>query len=198
MSATASISAVLELVEIQLAVFLALLLSVAAVHKMIWSVRARRAAGTLTGIEWRNTGVAVKLATLAELGAAGLLAIPAFRAGGALLAGLLWSVYFALIARSIVVGRRDVDCGCSFGAAHRPLGPFQLLRCASLVLLALIVAGLCLMRTGRDGAVASLGGASGGAAMLIAEGLAAVAMLALYAALDHLMALRPLRAGEIR
>ena len=198
MPASASISGVLELVEIQLAVFLALLLSVAAVHKMIWGARARRAAGALTGMEWRNTGVAVKLAILSELGAAGLLAIPALRAGGALLAASVWSVYFALIARSIVIGRRDVDCGCSFGAAHRPLGPFQLLRCASLVLLALIVAGLSLMRTGRDGAIASLGGASSGAAMLICEGLAAVAMLALYAALDHLVALRPLRAGEIR
>ena len=197
MPATASIWAVLELVEIQLAVFLALLLSVAAVHKMIWGARARRAAGTLTGMEWSRAGVAVKLATFAELGAAGLLAIPAFRAGGALLAALLWSVYFALIARSIVVGRRDADCGCSFGAAHRPLGPYQLLRGASLVLLALAVAALCAMRAGRDAAVASLGGA-GGSAMLISEGLAAVAMLAIYAALDHLMALRPLRAGDIR
>lgn len=198
MTASASISAVLELVEIQLAVFLALLLSVAAVHKLVWGARARRAAGTLTGMAWRSTGVAVTLATLAELGAAGLLAMPAFRAGGALLAAVLWSLYFALIARSIVLGQRDVDCGCSFGAAHRPLGPFQLLRCASLVLLALVVAGLCLVRAGRDGAVASLGGASGGAALLISEGLAAVAMLALYAALDHLMAIRPLRAGGIR
>ena len=40
MPASASISAILELVEIQLAVFLALLLSVAAVHKMIWGARA--------------------------------------------------------------------------------------------------------------------------------------------------------------
>lgn len=198
MPASASISAVLELVEIQLAVFLALLLSVAAAHKMIWHARARRAAGTLTGMAWRGTGVAVALATMSELGAAGLLAVPAYRAGGALLAALLWSVYFALIARSIVVGRRDADCGCSFGAAHRPLGPFQLIRCASLVLLALIVAGLCVMRAGRAGAISSLGSAGGGAAMLVSEGLAAVAMLALYAALDHLMALRPLRTGEIR
>jgi len=197
MPASASISAILELVEIQLAVFLALLLSVAAVHKMIWRARARRAAGALTGMEWSRAGVAVKLATLAELGAAGLLAIPALRVGGALLAALLWSVYFALIARSIVVGRRDADCGCSFGASQRPLGPYQLLRCASLVLLAFLVAGLCVMRAGRDGAVASLGSASG-PAMLISEGFAAVAMLAIYAALDHLMALRPLRAGEIR
>lgn len=198
MPAPASISAVFELVEIQLAVFLALLLSVAAVHKMFWRARARRAAGMLTGMAWRSAGVAVALAALSELGAAGLLAMPAFRADGALLAAVLWSLYFIVIARSIVRGRRDVDCGCSFGAAHRSLGPFQLLRCATLVLLALIVAGLCLMPAGRDGAPAGLGGASGGAAMLITEGLAAVAMLALYAALDHLMALRPLRAGDIR
>ena len=198
MSTPASISAVLELIEIQLAVFLALLLSVAAVHKMIWRARARRAAGALTGIEWRNTGAAVGLAALAELGAAGLLAMPAYRAGGALLAALVWSAYFAVIARSIVIGRRDVDCSCSFGAAHRPLGSFQLLRCASLVLLALVVVGLCGRHAGRDAAAASLVGAGGGAAMLISEGFAAVAMLALYAALDQLMSLRPLRAGEVR
>jgi Methylamine utilisation protein MauE len=198
MPAPASISAVLELVETQLAVFLALLLSVAAVHKIIWRARARRAAGALTGMEWRGTGVAVKLASLSELGAAGLLALPACRPGGAVLAALVWSAYFALIARSIVLGRRDLDCGCSFGAAHRPLGSFQLLRCASLVLLAFVVAALCMSHTDRDGAATTAVDADSGTVMLICEGLAAVAMLALYAALDQLMSLRPLRAGAIR
>jgi|SRR5271166_1097257 len=198
MAAPASLSAVLELVEIQLASFLALLLSIAALHKMFWRSRAQRAASELTGMAWHSAGIAVSLATILELGAAGLLAIPAYRASGALLAASIWSAYFGLIARSIVIGRRDVDCGCSFGAAHQPLGRFQLARCASLSLLALVVAGLCFASAGRDGASASLAGAGSKAAMLICEGLGAVAMLALYAALDHLMALGPLRAGEIR
>jgi|ERR1022692_279779 hypothetical protein len=198
MAASVSISGVLELVEIQLACFLALLLSVAALHKMFWRSRAQRAASELTGIAWRGAGMAASFATVSEIGAAGLLAIPAYRAFGALLAASIWSAYFALIARSIVIGRRDVDCGCSFGAAHRPLGGFQLLRCASLSLLAIVVAALCFASAGRDGASASVAGAGFGAAMLISEALAAAAMLALYAALDHVMALGPLRAGQIR
>jgi hypothetical protein len=189
MTASVSVSAVLKVVEIQLAIFLALLLSVAAVHKMFWGSRAQRAASELTGMAWRSAGLAVRFATLSELGAAGLLAIPAYRAIGALLAASIWGAYFALIARSIAIGRRDVDCGCSFGATHRPLGRFHLLRCASLSSLALVVAGLCF---------ASLGSTSSGAAMLTCEALAAVAMLVLYAALDQVMALGPLRAGGIR
>lgn len=198
MAASASISAVLELVEIQLACFLALLLSVAALHKLFWRSRALRAASEMTGMAWRSAGMAVSLATASELGAAGLLAIPAYRAAGALLAASIWSAYFALIARSIVIGRRDVDCGCSFGAAHRPLGRFELLRCASLSLLAVVVAALCFASAGRGGASESVAGAGSGAAMLVSEALAAGAMLALYAALDHVMALGPLRPGEIR
>jgi hypothetical protein len=165
---------------------------------MFWRSRAQRAASELTGIAWRGAGMAASFATVSEIGAAGLLAIPAYRAFGALLAASIWSAYFALIARSIVIGRRDVDCGCSFGAAHRPLGGFQLLRCASLSLLAIVVAALCFASAGRDGASASVAGAGFGAAMLISEALAAAAMLALYAALDHVMALGPLRAGQIR
>jgi hypothetical protein len=81
--------------------------------------------------------------------------------------------------RAIAEGRRDVDCGCSFGRTRHPLGVFEGARNVVLVAMALLVA-------------ASAGGAPPLAASQL---LAACAFLALYGALDQVMALQPLRRG---
>jgi hypothetical protein len=175
-----------RLLAAQLAWFQAALLGAAAVDKIVrWhdtqSV-VRRFAGIPKGLAVWASAAAVGL----ELAAAVALVVPGSRAAGAATAALLWSVYLGLLLRAIGSDRRDVDCGCSFGtraaAAHRRLGAFQVVRNTALVILAWGVA-----------AVSAQGSASAPASQI----LAAFALLALYAALDQVMALRPLPSGEV-
>ena len=84
--------------------------------------------------------------------------------------------------RAIVRGRRDVDCGCGFGPTGHPLGAFDVARNAVLVAFALLVAGSA---------------ASGAEAVAASQALAGCALLALYGALDQVMALQPLRRGVV-
>ena len=80
-------------------------------------------------------------------------------------------------------GRREVDCGCTFGDTHRQLGAYQVARNAVLAASAVLVA-----------AVSALYGVSSIGAE---QFLAAAALLALYGALDQAMALQAPRAGEL-
>jgi hypothetical protein len=92
-------------------------------------------------------------------------------------------MYGALIVRAIVQGRRDVDCGCSFGPAVKPLGSFQVARNLVLAAVAVFIAAV----SAFHGAVPTQG-------TFLLGGLA---LLALYGALDQVMALQPLRSGEL-
>ncbi len=194
----ASAPAILDALDRQAALFLALLLCVSALHKILWRARAQRATADLTGLAWRGAGIALIVAASAEVGAAGSMLLRATPAFGALLAAAIWSGYCAVIARAIGAGRREIDCGCSFGAEQRPLGRFQLLRAAGLAAIALLVAALGASIAGGDHAAAGLMTDGIGAASRLSQALGALALLALYAALDRVMALGPLRAGALR
>ena len=91
--------------------------------------------------------------------------------------GYLW-----LILRAIAQGRRDADCGCSFGAGQRPLGAYHVARNAGLTGAALLVAA---------------GAASATGPVIASQILAALALLALYGALDEVMSLTAPRAGAL-
>jgi hypothetical protein len=170
---------VMRLLSAQLAAFLALLLAAAAVHKWMRSAQMRNAAQELAGVPRAAAAWAVMAAALGEALAAAMLWVPAYRAAGALLAALIWSLYLALILRAIAQGRRDVDCGCSFGRTRHPLGVFEAARNVLLVAMALLVAAT----------------ARGAPAAAASQLLAACAFLALYGALDQVMTLQPLRRG---
>ena len=176
-----------QVLAAQLALFQALLLAASAFHKAsTWS-------GSL-GIMRQFGGVPRPLASTAlgtviasEFLAALLLLVPDYRAAGAILAAALWTVYLGLILRAVLQNRRDLECGCSFGLpsgpSSRPLGAFQLVRNA---VLAAMAAG-----------IASLSAAAGGVPVELSQVLGGVALLALYGALDQVMALQPLRSGEL-
>jgi hypothetical protein len=170
---------VMRLLSAQLAAFLALLLAAAAIHKWMRSAQLRTAVRELAGVPRAAAAWPVTAAALGEALAAAMLFVPAYRAAGALLAALMWGAYLALILRAISEGRRDVDCGCSFGRTRHPLGVFEAARNAVLIAMALLVA-------------ASAGGARPAAASQL---LAACTFLALYVALDQVMTLQPLRRG---
>lgn len=183
MTAAPSILEVGQLLVVQLAVFAAALLLASGLHKMMRRVRTQAVVHEFAGVPRALAPVAVVAVALLELLASLLLLTPSYRAAGGALAVLIWGGYLALILRAIAQGRRDVDCGCTFGAARRPLGAFQVARNVVLTGAALLVAA---------------GSAVGVTGPVVAsQVLAALALLALYGALDQVMALTPPRGGEL-
>jgi uncharacterized membrane protein YphA (DoxX/SURF4 family) len=167
----------------QVAAFEALLLIASAAHKLVKWPSLQNVVQRFGAVppSWAATALAGTVSS--ELVAGILLVVPAYRTAGAVLAAIIWAAYLALIVRAIVQGRRDVDCGCSFGPTQRPLGSFQVVRNAVLVGFAVLVASGSSM--------------SGSVPVQASQALAACALLALYAALDQVMALQPLRSGEV-
>lgn len=184
MSATTSALDVMRALAVQLAAFQSLLLAIAALHKLVGRSRANKAIHELTGVPLALAPLAVPVIALLELSASAMLCFPSHRTMGGSLAALLWGAYLVSIARAIGQGRRDVDCGCSFGATQRPLGLVQVVRNAVLTSLALLVVVVSVT--------------SGVSPVTAEQGLAAVALLALYGAVDQVIRLRPLRSGEIQ
>jgi hypothetical protein len=129
----------------------------------------------------RATAYGVVTVCALEALSAALLMAPSYRQLGARLAVVVLALYLGLILRAILLGRRDVDCGCSFGAPRRMLGEFEVARNAILLILASLVAV-----AGNPAAPASL-----------SDILAAIAFLALYGAIDQVMGLEPMRKGTV-
>ncbi len=183
MTSVGSALEVARAVTSQLAAFEGLLLIASGLHKLLRRDRLRSVVRDFAGVPAPVAPVMAAMAAGIELLAGVLLCSAGFRAAGAALALVIFGTYLLLIVRALAQGRRDVDCGCSFGDAHGGLGTAQLVRNAVLMIVSLAVAAVS---------------ASGGAAPFgAARVLAALALLALYAALDQVLALKPLRAGEL-
>lgn len=174
--------AALGFLAAQGAAFLALLLAASAVHKASRWRRSLEVVRGFAGVPGPLAAASLGVAVVAELAAGVLLVLPQTRASGAVLAAAVWTVYLALLLRAIFQNRRNVDCGCSFGSSHRSLGAFQVTRNAALACASAAVAA-----ASASGAVP---------AVAASQLLGAAALLALYGALDQVMALQPLRAGE--
>jgi hypothetical protein len=182
---------VLQALAAQLGAFESLLLLASALHKALTFRRLATVVGRFAGLRQSLVPVALAGSAALEVAAGGLLWVPGLHALGAVLAVVVWAGYLALIVRAIAAGRRDADCGCSFGAAPKLLGAYQVTRNTVLLGLAVFVAvDAWWMRGLGQGAAGGLAGILG------SELLAAGALLALYGALDQVMALQPLRGGE--
>jgi hypothetical protein len=179
----ASLAGAVQSFAVQMAIFQAMLLAASALHKAARWTHSRTVLRQFAGVPAVLAGASLGAATAAELAAGALLMLPAWRTTGAVLAALIWVLYLALMVRAIAEGRRDVDCGCSFGPASRPLGWFQIGRNLVLAALAAFVAW--------ESAFAATAPTQG---TFVLGGLA---LLALYGALDQVMALQPLRSGEL-
>jgi methylamine utilization protein MauE len=181
-AAAASMQGVVQILAAQFAAFLAFLLAASAAHK--WS-RWKHTLGVVSDFAGvpRPAASAVALTVgLAEWLTAALLFSPPYRVLGALLAASILTVYLTLIARALIAGRRDVDCGCSFGPARHSLGTFEVVRNSVLASLALFVAASAVR---------------GGPAITASQVLGAGALLALYGALDQAMGMQPMRKGAV-
>jgi hypothetical protein len=188
MNGTVSALPVAQIAIAQIASFASLLLVAAGLHKLKAPADTARAMHGLTGLPLPRAARAVTAIAAAELAAAAGLWFAPARFAAALLAALLWGGYFVFLVRAVAAGRRDVDCGCSFSAAHRPLGAFQLWRAAVLTGIAVMVALGAALAPGAVPYVVGIGA-------LATQLLAGLGLLALYVALDQLMAIQPLRAG---
>jgi len=171
---------VARLLVSQLAAFLAILLLASAAHKGMRFAHTRKVVQDFVGVPRPAAAAVAFAAVLGELLAAAAALVPAYRLAGASLAALIWGAYLALILRAIGQGRRDADCGCSFGPRPHPLGAFEVVRNAVLVAFAVLL---------------GVSAASGAAPVAASQVLAACALLALYGALEQVMAVRPLRRG---
>jgi uncharacterized membrane protein YphA (DoxX/SURF4 family) len=180
MAAAASIFGIMESLAVQCAAFQAALLLASGLHKLVRRHRTRTVVHEFAGVPRHLAPFAVAAAAAAELSAGLLLLTPSLRAAGGAVAALIWGIYLWLIVRAIAQGRRDVDCGCTFGVARRPLGAYQVTRNGILTGMALLV-----MAVSAAGPVTAT------------QIVAAFALLALYGALDQVMALQPLRPGEL-
>jgi|GEM_PF-965758 len=172
---------VARLLVAQVAAFLAVLLLASAAHKGMRFAHIRKVVQEFVRVPRSASAAVAFAAALGELLAAAALLAPAYRWAGASLAALIWGAYLALILRAIGQGRRDADCGCSFGPKQHPLGAFEVARNAVLMALAVLV---------------GISAASGAVPAAASQVLAACAFLALYGALEQVMAVRPpLRRG---
>jgi hypothetical protein len=178
----ASIQGIDQVLAAQLAAFLAFLLAASATHKWWRFQRTLEVIRDFAGVPSAASPAAAVTVGGVEWLAAALMLFPSYRVLGALLAAAILIVYLALIARWLNAGRRDVDCGCSFGPVRHSLGAFEVGRNALLAAMALFVAGAS---------------ARGGPVIALSQLLAAAAMLALYGALDQVMGLRPMRNGVV-
>jgi len=182
MASAASNLGVAQLLIVQLAAFLGALLWASGLHKLIRRDRARAVVHEFVGVPRRLAPLVVAAIATTEILAGALLWMPTSRAAGGALAVLIWGGYLWLILRAIAQGRRDADCGCSFGAGQRPLGAYHVARNAGLTGAALLVAA---------------GAASATGPVIALQILAAVALLALYGAFDEVMSLTAPRAGAL-
>jgi len=167
----------------QMAVFQTMLLAASAVHKAARWTHSLNVMRQFAGVPGALAASSLGAAIAVELAAGAWLLVPAYRMAGAMLAAFIWTLYAALIVRAILQGRREVDCGCSFGPTSKPLGSFQIARNLVLAALAVFIAWASAFRgTAPTQGIFVLGG---------------LALLALYGALDQVMALQPLRRGEL-
>jgi len=180
MTAEGTLFGVAQVLGAQLAAFLAVLLLASAAHKGMRFAHTRKVVHEFAGVPRSAAAAVASAAALGELLACAALFIPAYRLAGALLAALIWGVYLGLILRAIGQGRRDADCGCSFGSGPHQLGTFEVARNALLVAFALLV-----------GASA----ARGAEPVAASQVLAAFVFLAVYGALEQVMAVRPRHRG---
>ncbi len=117
-----------------LVLFMVLLLAASAAHKGIERQRLATASAQLTGVSEHSGPYVVLAAAAVEVLAALALVLPDLRAGGALAAAGLWSLYALALLRR----RGDtLDCGCDLIAREKPVNAIAILRPALLAALAL-------------------------------------------------------------
>lgn len=122
-----------------LALFLALVLGSAAVHKLVARERLVLATERLLRIAPPVARVAMFGAAAVEAAATIALLLAPVRIPGAAIAALLWSGYAVTLAAARLRGESGIDCGCSFAVHRKGIDGFAIARNVVLLGLALFV-----------------------------------------------------------
>jgi Methylamine utilisation protein MauE len=118
----------------ELSLFLALVLMMAAAHKVMERGRMAASAAALTGASAALGSVLSIGAAAYEAVVALALLFPTSRPSGALLAAGLWALYGVALARSL---GSSLDCGCSFASREKSIDSFVLARAFCLAVLSI-------------------------------------------------------------
>jgi hypothetical protein len=121
----------------ELAIFLAIILAISAVHKLARPERISLAMAKLTGMPNGIAATAVFGVAALEFLAATALLFSQSRTIGATFAALIWLAYGVALLRK---AGTSLDCGCDFSAKEKPVGAFDILRAFGLSFLAVLVA----------------------------------------------------------
>lgn len=135
------------------ALFLALVLAISAIHKVIARQRLAIVAMRLAGVSPALGLPLVMTTAVVEALSALALLIPALQQGGTLAAVVLWLVYAAALWRK---RGQTLDCGCDFTSRERPVTLASVLRPTLLGGLALGVAILPVQTWSLDTPFAAL------------------------------------------
>lgn len=160
-------------VQLFFAWFLAALLGAAAVHKLRDRVEFLQTLAAYRLLPQFALRQAVYGLAAAELAAAVLLLVPAWRMVGGVAAMALMLVYALAIGINLARGRATIDCGCS--ATATPINT------------ALVVRNLVLALMAATVIPAATGSTPGGAVLLIV-GLSVAAAVLLYLTINQLIA----------
>ncbi len=162
---------------VEMTLFLASVLILSALHKLMQPARMAQALTKLSGVP---SG----LASSALLGLASVefltglaLVFPQSRMVGAIIAAMIWSTYGAALGRKFGT---SLDCGCDFAAREKPIGLFALGRAFGLSLMAILATQIPL------------------SPLSIITPFATLALLALYLAMSELAAIPSFKKGSIR
>lgn len=120
-----------------LLLFLALVLAIAAAHKIAERPRLAAATAGLLRLDPAVAGPVTMAAAAIEFAAALALLFPASRVAGALLAALVWAGYGAALFAARRRGDGGLDCGCDFGRRGNGIGRFAIARALALAVAAL-------------------------------------------------------------
>ncbi len=107
---------------------LALVFASAAVHKLGDVGRFRATVADYRLVPERLVAVSATAVVSAEILVAALLALPWWRAAGAIVAATVLVGYGGAIAINLVRGRRHIDCGCTGPAGRQPIGTGLVIR----------------------------------------------------------------------
>lgn len=122
-----------------IALFLAVVLAVAAAHKLADRDRLTLATAGLLRLDPAVASTVTVAAAAVEFAAALALLFPASRRAGALLAALLLAGYGAALLAARRRGDSGIDCGCDLGARRGGIGRFSVARAFALAAAALFL-----------------------------------------------------------
>lgn len=120
----------------ELTIFLAIVLAISAVHKLVRPDRISLAMAKLSGMPVGVASTAVFGVAALEFLVATALLFAQSRMIGATFAALIWFAYGIALLRKFGT---SLDCGCDFSTREKPIGAFDILRAFGLSSLAALV-----------------------------------------------------------